>query len=129
MQWLQHMIWFSFRTFVYSLKHRRNVIIFGVDRSSSEHVDNKGQNILILGERPTQRLNHTLTAEPNYPINLTESGKILALSLHYNGSYSFCLLMLEKYINSKEESEIKYDALCLGNVSKDFTINNIWKQN
>ena len=31
-----------------------NVIIFGVDMSSSVHVDNKGNNILILGKSPTQ---------------------------------------------------------------------------
>ena len=36
------------------------------------------------------------------------------------------LLMLEKYINSKQKnSEIKDYTLCLGNVSKDFTINNM----
>ena len=31
------------------------------------------------------------------------------------------LLMLQKYINSKQ----KDNALCLGNISKDFTINNM----
>ena len=32
--------------------------------SSSVHVDNSGEDILILGEGPTQALNHTtLTAE------------------------------------------------------------------
>ena len=31
-----------------------NVIIFGVDMSSSVHVDNKKKDILILGEGPTQ---------------------------------------------------------------------------
>ena len=40
----------------------RNVVIFGVDMSSSAHVDNKGRDILILGTRPTQRLGeHSLT--------------------------------------------------------------------
>ena len=40
------------------------------------------------------------------------------------------LLMLEKYINSKQKnSEIKDYTLCLGNVSKDFTINNMKKRN
>ena len=39
------------------------------------------------------------------------------------------LSMLQKYINSnKIISEIKYYALCLGNISKDFTINNMKKQ-
>ena len=34
----------------------RNVIIFGVDISSSVHVDDKGKDILILGKGPTQGL-------------------------------------------------------------------------
>ena len=38
------------------------------------------------------------------------------------------LLMLQKYINSKQKkSEIKDYALYLGNVSQDFTINNMKK--
>ena len=45
-------------------KFGRNVIIFGVDMSSSVHVDNKGKDILILGNGPTQGLGeHSLTAE------------------------------------------------------------------
>ena len=39
----------------------QNVIIFGIDMSSSVHFDNK-KDILILGEGPTQGLEHTLTA-------------------------------------------------------------------
>ena len=31
-----------------------NVIIFGVDMSSSLHIDNKNKDILILVEGPTQ---------------------------------------------------------------------------
>ena len=38
------------------------------------------------------------------------------------------LLMLKKYINSKQDSEIKEQALSLGKVSKDFTINNMIKR-
>ena len=42
----------------------KNLIIFGVDMSSSVDVDNKGEHILILGEHPTQELNDIiLTAE------------------------------------------------------------------
>ena len=41
-----------------------NVIIFGIDISSSVNVDNKKKYILILGEGPTQGLNDTtLTTE------------------------------------------------------------------
>ena len=39
-----------------------NVIVFGVDVSSSVHVDNKIKDILILGRVPRQGLEHTLTA-------------------------------------------------------------------
>ena len=38
-------------------------------------------------------------------------------------------LMLQKYINSNKKTEIKDCAQYLGNVSKDFTINNMKKKN
>ena len=50
----------------------RNVITFGVDMSSSVHVDNKGKCILISCEGRTQGLEHTLTAEKLYSINFTK---------------------------------------------------------
>ena len=99
--------------------------------NSSIHVDNKGKVILILGEGPTQGLDDTkLTAEVKYPINFTQSGKIFLLSrLHYNGSKSFLYVNdIKVYQFNAKNSEIKDYALCLGNVSKDFTINNIEKQ-
>ena len=69
----------------------KNVIIFGADMSSSVHIDNKGKDILILGEGPTQGLldDTTLTAEAIYPINFTQPNKRFVLSLHYNGSNGF----------------------------------------
>ena len=48
----------------------QNVLIFGVDVSSSSHIDNKKKDILVLGKGPTQGLEHTLTAEKMYAINL-----------------------------------------------------------
>ena len=52
--------------------HGENVIIFGADMSSYEHVDNKGKDILTLGERIMQGLNDTtLTAEAKCLINFT----------------------------------------------------------
>ena len=62
-----------------------NVIIFGVEMSSSVHVDNKKNDILVLGEVPAQGLDDTtLTAEKKYSINFTESRKKFCLSLHDN---------------------------------------------
>ena len=43
--------------------------------SSPVHVDNKKKNILILGKAPTQGLEHTLTAEKMYSINVTVIGR------------------------------------------------------
>ena len=34
--------------------------------SSSAHIDNKKKDILVLGQGPTQELEHTLTAEKIY---------------------------------------------------------------
>ena len=40
--------------------------------SSSPHIDNKKKYILILGKGPAQGLEHTLTAEKLYSINVTK---------------------------------------------------------
>ena len=40
--------------------------------SLSPHIDNKKAVILTLGKGPTQRLEHTLTAEKLYSINFTK---------------------------------------------------------
>ena len=95
--------------------------------SSSVHVDNNGKDILTLGEGPTQGLDDmTLTAEAKHPINFTQSGKKFVLSLHYNGSNSFLFVNATKAYQFKVKNSEKKDyALCLGNISKDFTINNL----
>ena len=96
--------------------------------SSSVHVDDKGKDILILGEAPTQGLDYTtLTADAKYPINFIQSGKRFLLSLHDNGSSSFFVNVTKVYQFKSKSSEIKYYALCLGNVSKHFTNNNMKK--
>ena len=70
--------------------------------NSSVHVDNKGRDILVLGEVPTQGLDDmTLTAEAKYPINFKQSGKIFVLSLHCNGSNSFLFVNATKVYQFK----------------------------
>ena len=97
-----------------------NVIVFGVDMSSSTKIDNRKKDILILGKGPTQGLEHTLSAEKMYSINFTEHNKKFCLSLHYNKANSYL------FVNGKEihkfkakDSEIVAIPLCLGNISKD----------
>ena len=108
-----------------------NVIIFGTAMGSSIHIDNKNKDVLILGEGPTQALDDTiLTAEAIYPINFTQSNKRFVLSLHCRGSNSFLFVNATKINQFKaRNSEIKNYTLCLGNISKDFTINNLKKNN
>ena len=67
----------------------RNVIIFGVDTSSSSHIDNKKKYILILSKDPKQGLEHTLTAEKLYSINFGKENTKFCLSLHYNEASSY----------------------------------------
>ena len=107
----------------------RNVIIFGVDMSSSTKIDNRKKDILILGKGPTQGLEHTLSKEKMYSINFTVTGKKFCLSLHYNGANSYL------FVNGKEihkfkakDSEIAATPLYSGNFSKDWSVDNIKKK-
>ena len=63
--------------------------MFVVDMSFSAHIDNNKKDILVLEKRPTQGLEHTLTAEKMYSINFTVTKKKFCLSLHYNGGNSY----------------------------------------
>ena len=109
---------------------RKNAIIFGADMSSSVLIDNKSKGILILGKGPQQGLDGTtLTAEAIYPINFTQPNKRFVLTLQYNWSNCFLFVNATKIYQFKaKDSEIKDYALCLGNILKDFTINNMKKK-
>ena len=102
---------------------RKNVIIFGADMSSSEYIDNKGKDVLIFGDEPTQGLdNARLTAEAIYSTSFTLSNIKFYLNLHYNGNNSFLLLNATKIYHFKEkDSEIKKHHLNLGIASVDFS--------
>ena len=96
--------------FYKQIEIRENVIIFGADKKSSVHIDNKNKDILCLGEVKTQGLDHTaLTAAAKYHINFTQSRKSFVLSLQFKA----------------KEAEMKSYPLCLVNISKDFTLSNM----
>ena len=85
----------------------RNVIIFGVDMSSSAKIDNRQKDILILGKGPTQGLEHTLSAEKMYSINFSENNKKFCLSLHCNGTNSYLFVNgIEIYKFKVKDSEV-----------------------
>ena len=75
-------------------------------------------------------INTALTAEAKYPINFTQSEKRFVLSLHCNGSNGFLFFNATKIyqFKAKERSEVKPNKLCLGNISSDFTVDNMKKK-
>ena len=95
----------------------RNVVIFGVDMNSSVYIDNKGKDILILGKCPAEKM---------YSVNFTDHRKKYCLSLHYNGANSYLFAYGREIIKFKAKySKIIATLLCLGNISKDWSVDNM----
>ena len=102
----------------------RNVIIFGVDNSSSSYSDNHKNNFLVLGEGPTYDINGSSgSTEKRFSINFNETNTRFCLSLHYNADNS-C-----SFVNGKEICKFKVDnknvnfptQFCLGSISNGFS--------
>ena len=96
--------------------------------STSIHVDNKGKDILVLERGPTQGLESTLTAEKMYSINFTARKKKFCISLPHNGanSYLFVNGTAIRKIKAKH-SAVVASPLCLDNISKDWSTDNMKK--
>ena len=63
-----------------------------------------------------------------YSINFTEKNKKFCLSLHYNGANSQLFVNGAEIIKFKaKDSEILAYSLCLGNISKDWSQDNMKK--
>ena len=59
----------------------RNVVIFGVDNSSSSHTDNRKNNFLVLVEGQADGINDTTgAAEKKFRINFSKE----KIKLHYH---------------------------------------------
>ena len=92
----------------------QNLLIFGADMSTSMHIDNKKKDILLLGRGPAQGLESTLTAEKMYSINFTGNSYLFV-----NGT-EICKF-------KAEDSAIVASPLCLANISKDWSTDNMKK--
>ena len=96
--------------------------------SFSAHIDNKKKYILVLGIGPTKGLEYTLTTEKYHSINFIVNKKNFCLSLHYNGINSYLFVNgIEIYKFKAKDSEIVASPLCLENISKDWSIDNMKK--
>ena len=108
----------------------RNCIIFGADLTNSSHANNRKSSILVLGKYFTQGLNNTtIYAEQLYKINFTKNNKKFYLSLHYNGDNSYLFVNSTKIdkFKAKDSEAVPY-PLCLENISKDFSVDNMKKK-
>ena len=64
-----------------------------------------------------------------YSINFTVMKKKFCLNLHYDGANSYLFVSgTEIYELNAKDSEIVASPLCLGNISKDWLIDNMKKQ-
>ena len=69
-----------------------------------------------------------MTAEKTYSINFTVTKEKFCLSLHYNGDNSYLFVNgSEIYRFKAKDSEIVSTPLCLGNISKDWSTDNMKK--
>ena len=101
----------------------RNVIISGADMSFSKHVNNKANNIYVMGKDYIQKITDTtIYAEKMFYRNFTDPGHKFILSLLYDGDDNYL------FANGREELKFKTktdqiinNQLCLGNLSFDWT--------
>ena len=93
------------------------------------HANNKVNNILVLGKDFIQGINGTtIYAEKRYSINFTKGKARFCLSLHYNGDISYLFVNSTEICKFKaKDSEIVATPLFLGNISKDFSVDNMKK--
>ena len=104
----------------------QNVLILRADMSSSAHIDNKKKDILVLRKGPTQELEHTLTADRMYSINFTVTKKEILLKLASQSANSYLFVNgTEIYKFKPKDSEMVATTLCLGNILKDWSLDNM----
>ena len=106
---------------------RQKVIIFRADMSSSVHAGNKKKDILILEKGSTQELDeHSLASEKLYLVNVIVTRKKFCLRLKQHKANSYLLVNGTENIKFKaKDSEIVATLLCLGNISKDWSVDNM----
>ena len=102
----------------------RDVIIFGVDNSSSSHADNRKNNFLMLGDGPTFGINGSFgSLEKKFSINFSKANTKFCLSFHYSDDNSYL------FVNGKEIFKFKANnknvnfptQFCLGSISNEFS--------
>ena len=97
--------------------------------SSLTKIDNRRKDTLIHGKVPTQGSEHTLSAEKLYSINFTKKKKKnICLSMRYNKENGYLLVNGTEIIKFKsQDPEILPYPLCLGNISREWSVDDMKK--
>ena len=75
----------------------RNVVSFGVDKSSSSHAHNCKNKFFVLRGGPTNHVNGSAgAAEKKFSVDFSRAETKVCLSLHYNRENSYL------FVNGKE---------------------------
>ena len=106
-----------------SINNGRNVLIFGVLKSSLIHSNNKTNNIYVMGKEFVQGIDDTtLYVDKIYSQNFTQPSKKFVLSLHYNGDDSYLFANGKQELRFKAETEsLVKEKSCVGNLSDKWT--------
>ena len=100
----------------------RNVIIFGVNISSSSHADSHENNFVVLGEGPNFRVNGRFgSPEKKFSINFSEANTKFCWSVHYNGDNSYVFVNGKEIFRFKASNKTCNFQFCLGNISNGFS--------
>ena len=104
----------------------KNVVIFGVDSSSSVRIDNKKKYILVVGVGPAKRLDETIQ-QPKLNILLffSRSERKCCLSLYYNECSFLFVDATKTYQFKATVYQIKPYQEILENISKGVTASNM----
>ena len=85
----------------------RNVIMFGVDNSSSSHPDNRKNNFLLLGGSPTYGINGSFgSPKKKFSTNFTKANTKFCLSLRYNADNSYLFVNWKKVFKFKADNKM-----------------------
>ena len=108
-------------------KNTKNLIIFGVDLSSSSYTENEKNSVLVLGKGSVKITNTTtIQAEDELKTNCMIPNKKFVLSVHYNGDNSYLFINgIQQYKFKIKNDEIKANTLNLGNISNNDPTNSL----
>ena len=96
--------------------------------SSSAHISSKKKQHISSWSGTNTRIRTCTNCKKMYSIIFTVTRKKLCLSLHYNGANHYLFVnVTEIYKFKAKDSDIVVGPVCLGNISKDWSVDDTKK--